>query len=305
MLIALQTLCALACTLLQPYGFMPVLLVIVAAQLGLFPLRVALPAVATNSILLAFVVGQNSGPAVAYAFVYFAFSLFALFTMHVAHAEADARIALAQTNTELKVTTGLLEISGRTSERLRIARDLHDLLGHHLTALSLNLEVASHLAEGPAKEAIGRSHSIAKQLLTDVREVVGRLRNDEPVDLTASLQSLRAVVSAPELHLDYEPELSVSDAGVAQVALRSVQEIVTNAMRHSGARNLWLKLTTRDDALSIDAHDDGNGAEVVRFGNGLRGLRERVEQVRGTLEVASTRGRGFSVHVTLPLGERV
>jgi signal transduction histidine kinase len=303
-LIVLQSLAGLTCALLQPWGFMPVLLVIVAAQLGFFPLRIALPAITVNSLLLGLVVRQNSGPALAYTLVYFAFSMFALFTMHVAHAEADARQALAQTNAELKVTTGLLEISGRTSERLRIARDLHDLLGHHLTALSLNLEVASHLAEGPAKESIAKSQSIAKQLLTDVREVVGRLRNDDPVDLTASLESLRGVVSAPALHLDYERELSVSDPGVAQVALRTVQEIVTNAMRHSGARNLWVKLTTHDDALSIHARDDGNGAEEVRFGNGLRGLRERVEQARGTLEVDSTRGRGFSVQVTLPLGER-
>ena len=89
---------------------------------------------------------------------------------------------------------------------------------------------------------------------------------------------------------------------VAQIALRTVQEIVTNAVRHSGARNLWLKLATGDHALSIDARDDGAGVDNIRFGNGLLGLRERVEQIRGTFEVTSMRGRGFSVHVTLPLG---
>jgi len=243
---------------------------------------------------------------VIYALVYFAFSLFALFSMHVAHSETEARKSLAEANAELRMTTELLEISSRTSERLRIARDLHDLLGHHLTALSLNLEVASHVATGEAKEHIEKSKSIAKHLLADVRDVVSRLRNDEPVDLTTSLESLRNVIVTPSLHLEYPDELAVADANIAQVALRTVQEIVTNAVRHSGARNLWLNLSlsrgTADRTLSIDARDDGVGSDNVRFGNGLRGLRERVEQAQGTFEVTSTRGRGFSIHVTLPLG---
>jgi Signal transduction histidine kinase len=302
-LIVLEILAALTCAFLQPTGFLPVMLVIVAAQLGGYPPRFSIAVIALNSMILGLIVNRTGGPAITFALVYFAFSLFALFSMHVAHAEMEARQKLAEANTELKMTTELLEISSRTSERLRIARDLHDLLGHHLTALSLNLEVASHLSSGEAKEHIEKSKSIAKELLADVRDVVSRLRNDEPVDLTASLESLRDVMVAPSLHLDFPRELAVADANIAQVALRTVQEIVTNAVRHSGARNLWLKLGTADRALSIDARDDGAGADNVRFGNGLLGLRERVEQVRGTFEVTSMRGHGFSVHVTLPLGE--
>ncbi|MDP9360020.1 MAG: sensor histidine kinase [Acidobacteriota bacterium] len=301
-LIVLETLSAFACAILQPTGFLPVLLVIVAAQLGGYPPRFSIGAIAFNSLILGFIVHRTGGPSISFALVYFAFSLFALFSMHVARSEMAARQKLAEANTELRMTTELLEISSRTSERLRIARDLHDLLGHHLTALSLNLEVASHLSSGEAREHVEKSKGIAKQLLADVRDVVSRLRNDEPVDLTSSLESLRDVMVAPSLHLDFPRELAVADANVAQVALRTVQEIVTNAVRHSGARNLWLKLATADRALSIDARDDGAGVDNVRFGNGLLGLRERVEQVRGTFEVTSMRGRGFSVHVTLPLG---
>jgi signal transduction histidine kinase len=301
-MLVIETLAAYACVALQPTGFQPVLLVIIAAQLGGFPPRFAIGGIAFNSIVLAFIMANNGGSPVIYGMVYFAFSLFALFSMHVAHSEMEARKSLAEANAELRMTTELLEISSRTSERLRIARDLHDLLGHHLTALSLNLEVASHLSSGEAKEHVEKSKGIAKQLLVDVREVVSRLRNDEPVDLTSSLESLRDVMVAPSLHLDYPHELAVADANVAQVALRTVQEIVTNAVRHSGARNLWLKLATADRALSIDARDDGTGVDNIRFGNGLLGLRERVEQIRGTFEVTSMRGHGFSVHVTLPLG---
>jgi len=301
-MLVIETLAAFTCVILQPTGFLAVLLVIIAAQLGGYPPRYAVGGIAINSIVLGFIMANNGGSGVIYALVYFAFSLFALFSMHVAHSEMEARKSLAEANAELRMTTELLEISSRTSERLRIARDLHDLIGHHLTALSLNLEVASHLSSGEAKEHVEKSKGIAKQLLVDVREVVSRLRNDEPVDLTASLESLRDVMVAPSLHLDYQDGLAVADANVAQVALRTVQEIVTNAVRHSGARNLWLKLATGDRALSIDARDDGTGVDNIRFGNGLLGLRERVEQIRGTFEVTSMRGRGFSVHVTLPLG---
>ncbi len=305
-MLIIETLAAYACVSLQPTGFQPVLLVIIAAQLGAYPPRYAVGGIAVNSIVLGLIMGGNGGSPVIYALVYFAFSLFALFSMHVAHSEMEARKSLAEANAELRMTTELLEISSRTSERLRIARDLHDLLGHHLTALSLNLEVASHVATGEAKEHIETSKSIAKHLLADVRDVVSRLRNDEPVDLTTSLESLRDVIVAPSLHLDYPHELAVADANIAQVALRTVQEIVTNAVRHSGARNLWLNLSlskaTAGRTLSIDARDDGVGSDNVRFGNGLLGLRERVQQAQGTFEVTSTRGRGFSVHVTLPLG---
>jgi signal transduction histidine kinase len=301
-LIVLETLAAFVCVFLQPTGFLPVLLVIVAAQLGGYPPRFSIVVIAFNAVVLGLLVQRTGGQFVTYALVYFAFSLFALFSMHVAHSEMEARKSLAEANAELRMTTELLEISSRTSERLRIARDLHDLLGHHLTALSLNLEVASHLSSGEAKEHVEKSKGIAKQLLADVRDVVSRLRNDEPVDLTSSLESLRDVMVAPSLHLDFPRELAVADANVAQVALRTVQEIVTNAVRHSGARNLWLKLGTADRTLSIDARDDGAGVDNVRFGNGLLGLRERVEQVRGTFEVTSMRGHGFTVHVTLPLG---
>jgi signal transduction histidine kinase len=301
-LLVVEVLAAYACVALQPTGFQPVLLVIVAAQLGAYPPRFAVAAIAVNSIVLGLIMSKNGGSPVIYALVYFAFSLFALFSMHVAHSEMEARKSLAGANAELRMTTELLEISSRTSERLRIARDLHDLLGHHLTALSLNLEVAGHLATGQAKDHVEKSKSIAKNLLADVRDVVSRLRNDEPVDLTSSLESLRDVIATPLLHLDVPPGLAVANANIAEIALRTVQEIVTNAVRHSGARNLWLNLGIAGPTLSIDARDDGIGSDNVRFGNGLLGLRERVQQVQGTFEVASMRGQGFSVHVTLPLG---
>jgi signal transduction histidine kinase len=295
-LVAVQAILALACEALNGHGFLPILLVIVSGQLGQIPARFAIVWITIQSIALGFLEQHDVLPK---TFGYFTFQLFGAFTARIATEEREAKQALAEANAELRVATGLLDISSRAEERVRIARELHDLLGHHLTALSLNLEVASHLATGDAKEQIAKSQALTKLLLSDVRDSVNRLRGDEPVDLAAALLSIRDAVSAPAIHVDADG-LGVTEPALAQTALRAIQEIVTNAVRHSGARNLWLTLSARDRGLAIDARDDGSGIDHVQFGNGLRGMRERVQQSGGTMDVASMRGRGFEVHIQLP-----
>jgi signal transduction histidine kinase len=299
-LIAAQSVLALACVYLKLEGMQPVLLVMVAAQLGPLRAPAAMSWIVVQTIGL-FFVSVGSEHAIWTAFGYFAFQIFGFMTARIAHDEREAKQALAEANAELRVATGLLEMSSRAEERLRIARDLHDLIGHHLTALSLNLEVASHQVEGPAREQIEKSKAMTKLLLSDVRDVVSRLREDDPVDLGAALASLRDAVPSPAIHVDADG-VAITEPAVAQTVLRAVQEIVTNAVRHSNARNLWLKIATADRALTVDARDDGDGTDRVVFGNGLLGMRERVQQAGGTLEVASMRGRGFEVHVRLPFG---
>lgn len=303
---ALQGLATLVSVAADGRGFEGALLVVVAGQLGELPIRQSVAWVVVQSGLLAAAIAlaPDKPPAdkvVLVALAFFTFQLFALFAVHTAHREADARKELAAANAELQVAAGLLDISSRTSERLRIARDLHDLLGHHLTALTLNLEIASHVANDAAKEPIETSRSIAKRLLADVRDVVSRLREDEPLDLAAALAALTSVITSPALHLDVAPDVAVRDPSIAQTTLRAVEEIVTNAVRHSGARNLWISLSVGDGSLSIEARDDGQGVDHVRFGNGLLGMRERVAAVRESMEVSSMRGEGFRVYVRLPM----
>jgi len=300
-LLAAQSLLALTAIATGPSGFLPVLLVIVAGQLGQMPISRALLWITAQSAILGALVQRKD--AVAMTLAYFTFQLFGAFAARIVQEERDARQQLAEANAELRVATGLLDISSRAEERVRIARELHDLLGHHLTALSLNLEVASHLAQGEAREQIAKSQALTKLLLSDVRDSVSRLRGDEPVDLAAALQSICEVVTEPAIHVD-AGEIGVTEAAAARTALRAVQEIVTNSVRHSGARNLWLTVSPRENGLAIDARDDGRGTDHVRFGNGLRGMRERVQQSGGTLDVASMRGRGFEVHILLPAEAR-
>ncbi len=231
---------------------------------------------------------------------YVGFSAFVLVTAYVARQQTEAREEQRRLNAELRATRVLLAESARVNERTRISRELHDLLGHHLTALSLNLEVAGHMTEGRAQEHVKQAHTLARLLLTDVREVVSQLREGDAIDLGAALLTLTERVPALEIHMDIEEPLNLDDAERAHVLLRCTQEIITNTVRHAGARNLWIHCRRQGGLILIDARDDGVGAASVTAGNGLRGMRERLQQHGGKMTVGSTPGAGFKLCLQLP-----
>ncbi|MFC5741856.1 sensor histidine kinase [Dyella tabacisoli] len=238
------------------------------------------------------------------ASIYLGISALTFCTSAVASQQTEAREAQRRLNSELRATRALLAESTRIAERMRIARELHDLIGHHLTALSLNLEVASHLTNTEAAEHVRKAQATAKHLLSDVREAVSELRQDDAIDLTQALRSLIEGVPGLNVHVETPPRFSVEDPRRAQVLLRCAQEILTNTARHAGARNLWLKFAYADaDLLGLDARDDGRGAAHFRPGNGLSGMRERLAEFGGSVSVDSSVGQGFALNVRLPLGE--
>ena len=208
---------------------------------------------------------------------------------------------LRRLNAELRATRALLGESVRVNERTRISRELHDLLGHHLTALSLNLEVAGHLSEGRVKEHVQQAHTLARLLLTDVREAVSQLREGGAIDLAAALLPLAENVPAVDIHMDIETPLTLDDPERAHVLLRCTQEIITNAVRHAGGRNLWIHARRDCDCILVTARDDGQGADNLVAGNGLRGMRERLQQHGGDLKIETRPGAGFSLQLTLPV----
>src|SRR5690606_42020858 len=108
----------------------------------------------------------------------------------VARQQAQARDEQRRLDAGLRAPRALLAESARVNERTRISRELHDLLGHHLTALSLNLEVANHLTSGKAQEHVGQAHTLARLLLSDVREAVSQIRGNEALDMAATLEPL-------------------------------------------------------------------------------------------------------------------
>ncbi len=243
------------------------------------------------------------GAAVLQAGLYLGYSVIVFVASEVAHQQADAREEQRRLNSELRATRALLAESSRLSERMRIARELHDLVGHHLTALSLNLEVAGHLVENSAaSDHVTRARTTAKQLLADVREVVSELRDDEGIQLTDALRDLTEGVPGLEVHLELPPRFAVGDSRRAQVLLRCTQEIITNTVRHARASNLWLRFEEGEGGkLLLKARDDGRGALEFKPGNGLNGMRERLAEVGGRLAIRTERNQGFALEASLPM----
>lgn len=203
---------------------------------------------------------------------------------------------LSVTHVELRSTSALLAESSQAQERLRISRELHDVLGHQLTVLSVELEVAAHQVQGPAREHVLRARGLAKELLADVRSVVGTQRR-RSFDLPGALARVTEEIPHPRVHLDVEPGLEADDEQATAV-VRAVQEIATNTIRHSQAENLWISLRTDGDVLRLETCDDGWGAARVTPGHGLTGLRERAEALGGRVRVDGS--SGFRVGVELP-----
>ena len=230
------------------------------------------------------------------------FHLFAVSTTYRAIREQALREQTAALNRELLATRELLAQSSRQSERLRIARDLHDTLGHHLTALILHLEVAFHTTEGTGRQKVEQALALGRLLLADLRSAVSELREDDLLDLRLALQTL--VQDTPHLQISLNLEhTAVQDVQHAETLLRCAQEGLTNCLRHSGATHCTIALTRDKDSLLLQIADDGRGSAQLVPGNGLRGMRERVEALGGTVAWTSA-PKGFTLHIRLPLHAR-
>lgn len=230
-----------------------------------------------------------------------AFQMFAAASSMLLRSERDSRKRLAAAHAELLTTRGLLAENSRAEERLRISRDLHDTLGHHLTALSLQLDVAARLSEGKVSEHVRQAHAITRLLLADVRDVVGSLREEGSVEVVQAIRAMTLEQTDVTIHLDLPDVLVVRDRDRADTLIRCVQEIITNSIRHSFARNLWIRLERPADGVYIDARDDGRGATSIDHGHGLTGMRERFERNAGRVDFNWEPGAGFQVRGFLPM----
>jgi signal transduction histidine kinase len=212
--------------------------------------------------------------------------------------EQRMRTELAAAHTELAAAAVLRDEASRASERLRIARELHDLLGHQLTVLTLELESAVHRSDPDRLAHVERARDVARELLGDVRATVGELRRRAP-DLREALGAVAGAVPHPRVDVRVADDV-VADEEQTVALVRVVQEAVTNTVRHADeASRLDVDVAVRDGELVLVAQDDGFGPGTVRPGHGLRGITERVEQAGGAVRFDGS--RGFRIEVGLPV----
>ncbi len=302
--LAVQTPALLAMAWVAPCRFGALLLAIVAWQVALlFSPRVLAAWITLQTLAVGWCLASNGDSTIwtSYLMSLLGFQVFAAVTVLVARREADAKTELARANAELRATRALLAETSRAQERARIAREMHDVLGHGLTALGLQLEVARHLVpEGEARAHVAKARQVGANLLRDVRAVVGKTRAGAGPDLGAALRVLVEDTPGLRVHLDVPEPFLIEDGERAHCVLRCVQEVVTNTLRHAGARNLWVVLRSTPEGVTVDARDDGRCAAEVCPGVGLSGMAERVRAVGGTLAFESRPSRPFALRARLP-----
>jgi len=271
----------------------------------LFPVVLSLFVLAAYNLLIGIQFGyigaDLNNPTFQYVlfFVYLGVSVFSFIISLTAYKQQHDKEQLRLLNTELKATQVLLADSSRINERLRISRELHDLVGHHLTALTMNLEAASHLTEGKPQSYVKKSQSIARLLLADVREVVGQFRQSGTLNLGQAIDELLMDLPGLKVSKDIPDELLVDDPRLAQTILRCTQELITNTLKHAKAQHLWVKLSLSDDRLVLNVRDDGLGLGDKEFGNGLKGIQERVAIMNGEFDIHDQ--NGAHMRLTFPI----
>lgn len=202
----------------------------------------------------------------------------------------------------------------RAEERLRLARDVHDVLSHSLGTIGVQAGVAAHvssLSEDDLRVLLRDIEGDARESLKELKELLQRERaGDADADwapsslrLTALLEDIGQSAERAGLRtrLDIAALVDALPAAAGSTVHRVVQEAVTNAIRHASASSLVIAVRVSDDGVNVEVRDDGHGApDGLREGYGLTGMRERIALAGGTLSVAAT-ARGFSVAATLPL----
>jgi len=302
--LAAQTGCVLGMTAIYQGYLIGFLLVVISWQVALLlPLQTAaLWAVVDSSLWIYFQEPHfHMGWRWSATGALLGFQAFALVTAAIARFEAEMREEQRRANAELISTRELLRESSKAGERVRISRDLHDLLGHHLTALCLHLEAALHSGDPEARSIIEKSLATARQALSDVRSVVTRLNTSDNIDLRGALQGLAENIPRVRLHLSLPGELHLTDGTRAQAVLRCVQEITTNTLKHSDAQNLWIALRIEEGAIAIEAHDDGRGVTASPSGTGISSMRKRFEELGGGVSLDAASRSGFRLRAWVPV----
>jgi signal transduction histidine kinase len=200
-------------------------------------------------------------------------------------------------------------------ERASVARDVHDAVGHHLTAIRMQAAAVQHVAGHDALPPVaGRAlaviDEVAATAITDVRAVLAALREPQGsggATLAASdVRALAARLSTPACPITVTHELSEVPVSVGHGGYRLLQEALTNAVRHAGATAVGVRVRQDGNTVTITVEDDGSGPPPAAEaeGAGIRGMRERARLLGGTLRISARRPTGWRVEATLPAGAR-
>lgn len=224
-----------------------------------------------------------------------ALQVFAITSSLTKQREVQAQDELLRKNSELLAARAVMASQNKADERLRIAGDLHDSIGHRLTALQLQLEVLTHEVPEDHKDQVETCQALAKDLLEEVRSIVRRMAEDESNDLVDAIRELEVLTPGVEISIGSPlPEL---DAPLAQQLVFCIQEAIHNAIRHGRANRVEI----RGDEYGLCIIDNGRGlaSGQVIPGFGLRNINNRLATFGGYAELVVCGDNGCQLQLHL------
>jgi signal transduction histidine kinase len=237
---------------------------------------------------------------------------FTLLIGDLLRARKDQSALLGDRNRELERLRKTERRTAIVDERMRIAREVHDVVGHSLVAITLQARAGlRRLSRGPdgAAEALREIEGLAGRALDDTRTAVATIRSDsdgsphQPQPKVADLPMLVQSMRAPDLDIDLALDPAANDLPprLQSAAYRIVQESLSNVAKHARPAHTAVRLGHHGEMFVIEITDDGATAARAAEGSGLRGMRERAGQYGGSLEAGPTDGRGWRVRATFPV----
>jgi signal transduction histidine kinase len=247
--------------------------------------------------------------------LYLSWSVVAFLAGKAVRDRRDLLAGLRERNRQLEETREEEALRRVAEERVRIARDLHDIVAHNIAGISLQAATGAHVADAhpdQAREALLSIKDASRQTLDELRTTLHLLREGEdaaPLAPTPGLDELDDLIAAVIANgvpttLEVLGDVSTVPDAVAGAAFRIIQESLTNVMRHAGPASATVVVDQIGDGLNIRIDDDGRGASANvdgPAGHGISGMRERALALGGTVEAGPRPGGGFRVRAWLPL----
>ncbi len=259
------------------------------------------------TLVIPFIQRSRWGDAIAIALIYGTGIVFVIVFTRVAAGEREARAALEEANQRLRERAAQIEELATTKERNRLAREIHDSLGHYLTVVNVQISAAQAVMEHDRPRALdhlAKAQTLAKEGLADVRRSVATLRAS-PIEgrpLVEALAELSKHWDSPGLRTRFAANGTVRPLSAqANLTLyRAAEEALTNVGKHAHATAVELHLDYRESGVQLSVSDNGVGGGTSEGGFGLLGVRERVLLLNGEVRVHSNMGKGFVLEVELP-----
>lgn len=247
--------------------------------------------------------------------VFFVGQIFIVFFTQMAVTEERSRAEIERLVTELEDANNHLreyalnvEELAVTRERNRLAREIHDGLGHYLTSIYMQVQAAKAVMrkdESKAEDALGKAQKLAQDALSDVRHSVSTLRSPmlENMALSDAVRNLMDHTESGQMEIELiiRGQERLLSPQVNWGLFRAIQESMNNALKYSEASEMKIILDyEKQDTVSLEIKDDGQGADDVSGGYGLIGLQERINLLRGSCEIVTSQGGGFLLKIGVP-----